>query len=60
MANAVGAPMTVMVNGSVVLLAAAWFASRLPAVRRAIRPIYQQMGILQAVEMLPAVEGTEK
>ena len=48
MAHAIGAPWTVILNGSVVLLGAAWFSTRLPAVRRAIRPIYQEMGILPA------------
>ncbi len=48
MADAIGAPATVMVNGAVVLLGAAWFATRLPAVRRELRPIYEQMGILGA------------
>jgi len=47
-AHAIGAPWTVILNGSVVLLGAAWFSTRLPAVRRAIRPIYQEMGILPA------------
>ncbi|MHB8839597.1 MAG: MFS transporter [Gemmatimonadaceae bacterium] len=49
MADAIGAPATVMVNGAVVLLGAAWFATRLPAVRRELRPIYEQMGILGTV-----------
>jgi MFS family permease len=49
MANAVGAPWTVIVSGALVLAAAAWFATRLPAVRRDIRPIYMEMGILPAV-----------
>jgi hypothetical protein len=46
MAHAVGAPLTVIVNGCLVLLGAAWFATRLPAVRRAVRPLYREMGIL--------------
>jgi MFS family permease len=50
MADAIGAPMTVIANGSVVLLSAAWFATRLPAVRRELRPIYREMGILPAEE----------
>ena len=53
LAHAMGAPMTVMVNGCVVLLGAAWFSTRLPAVRRTIRPIYQEMGILPADDALP-------
>jgi MFS family permease len=50
MANRVGAPLTVISNGAVVLLGAAWFASRLPSLRRVIRPIYQEMGILPPEE----------
>ena len=46
MAHAFGAPLTVIVNGAFVMLGAAWFATRLPAVRNAIRPIYREMGIL--------------
>ena len=48
MAHAIGAPATVMVNGVAVLLGAAWFATCLPAVRRELRPIYEEMGILPA------------
>jgi MFS family permease len=50
MAHAVGAPWTVIVNGGVVVLGAAWFATQLPAVRRVIRPVYQEMGILPPEE----------
>lgn len=50
MASAIGAPITVLVNGAVVILGAAWFASRYPAVREVVRPIYQEMGILLAAE----------
>jgi len=32
------------------LMGAAWFTTRLPAVRRTMRPIYQEMGILPAEE----------
>ena len=46
MASAYGAPFTVIVSGSAVLLAAAWFYTRLPAIRQVIRPIYREMGIL--------------
>jgi MFS family permease len=60
MATAVGAPLTVMVNGAVVLLGAAWFATRLPALRRQIRPIYMEMGIIPAESLQPAEEGVEQ
>jgi MFS family permease len=53
LAHMVGAPWTVIANGSLVLLSAAWFATRLPKVRREIRPIYQEMGILPAEETIP-------
>jgi MFS family permease len=46
MAHAIGAPWTVIINGSAVLLGAGWFWMRLPAVRRVLRPIYQEMGIV--------------
>ncbi|HXR39496.1 MAG TPA: MFS transporter [Terracidiphilus sp.] len=46
LAHAIGAPWTVIANGSAVLLGAAWFWTQLPAVRREIRPIYREMGIL--------------
>jgi MFS family permease len=51
-AHAVGAPWTVIVNGTVVLLGAAWFTTRLPSVRRHIRPIYREMGIIPAEEAM--------
>ena len=46
MASAIGAPRTVALNGCIVVLGAAWFATRLKALRLQIRPIYQEMGIL--------------
>ncbi len=50
MANAIGAPWTVIVNGAVVVLGGAWFTTRLPAIRSVIRPIYREMGILPTEE----------
>jgi MFS family permease len=50
MASAIGAPLAVIINGAAVVVGAGWFASRLPAVRRVVRPIYQEMGILLAAE----------
>jgi MFS family permease len=50
MASAFGAPITVIVSGSAVLLGAAWFFMRLPAIRQVIRPIYREMGILPVEE----------
>ena len=50
MATKFGAPRTVILNGAACLLGAAWFMTRLPALRREIRPIYQEMGIVPAEE----------
>jgi len=52
LAHKLGAQHTVVITGSVVVLGAIWFATRLPAIREQIRPIYQAMGILP-----PAVEN---
>ncbi len=60
MAHAVGAPLTVMMNGTVVVMGAAWFATQLPAVRREIRPIYRKLGILPAASFEPAEEGIQQ
>jgi hypothetical protein len=50
----VGAQWTVMINGIVVVLVALWFVSRLPALRRVVRPIYQEMGIIPAAQQIAA------
>jgi MFS family permease len=60
LAHAVGAPWTVTVNGSVVLLGAVWFATRLPELRRQIRPIYREMGILPAEGLQLAEEEIQQ
>ena len=48
MASRFGAPLAVVANGVVVLVGAAWFWWQMPKVRRAIRPIYVEMGIVAA------------
>ena len=42
-----------IVNGSVVVLGAAWFFTRLPALRQVVRPIYREMGIGPVAEVWP-------
>ena len=42
----IGAPATVAWGGVVCVLAAGWFAWRLPLLREAVRPIYARLGIL--------------
>ncbi|MGD1106216.1 MAG: MFS transporter [Terracidiphilus sp.] len=55
-----GAQWTVILNGVVVVLGAAWFMTRLPALRRVVRPIYEEMGIIpSATEMAAAVTAEE-
>jgi MFS family permease len=46
LAHAIGAPDTVLIGGIACLLGSAWFAKRLPALRKIIRPIYVEKGIL--------------
>ena len=59
MASAIGAPMTVIVNGAAVIVGAAWFFTQFPALRRAIRPIYRELGILPPVEAVTPSEGIQ-
>lgn len=49
MASWIGAPRTVMFTGSCCILGGLWFWSRMPAVRRDIRPVYEQLGIIAPV-----------
>ena len=46
LAHWIGAPETVMVSGVAVLAGAAWFWSRLQGIRKEMRPIYEQLGII--------------
>jgi MFS family permease len=57
LAHKMGAPLTVILSGSVVILGAIWFAFQLPAIRDEIRPIYEAMGILPP-SLEPAVENS--
>ncbi len=45
----IGAPRTIMFTGSCCILGGLWFWSRMPAVRREIRPVYEQLGIIAPV-----------
>jgi len=56
LAHLLGAPHTVIITGSVVILGGIWFASQLPAIHRAIHPIYQAMGIVPAAPIETVVE----
>lgn len=49
LANWMGAPRTVMFTGSCCILGGVWFWTRLRAIRREMRPIYEQLGIIPPV-----------
>jgi MFS family permease len=48
-ASRIGAPHTLMIGGAICIGGAAWFATRLPALRELVRPIYVQMGVIPEV-----------
>lgn len=58
MAHAIGAPNTVIISGAVCMAGGLWFWMRLTRVRRAMRPIYEQLGIVPREEN-PLEEGAE-
>lgn len=46
LAHWIGAPHTVMLTGACCLLGCGWFTLQLPKVRKVMRPIYQEMGLI--------------
>ena len=48
-ANRIGAPDTLLITGACCIAGAIWFARELPEIRRLVRPIYQELGILPEV-----------
>lgn len=48
-ANRIGAPYTLMIGGAICVIGAGLFALQLPTIRRLIRPIYTQKGIIPEV-----------
>jgi MFS family permease len=57
LAHAIGAPRTVIVSGVACIAGAGLFASRLKAIRRDMRPIYERLGIVP--QRNPAEEAAE-
>jgi MFS family permease len=53
-----GAQWTVIINGVVVVAGAVWFFTQLPALRRTVRPLYQELGIIPAAKTM-AVEQVQ-
>jgi MFS family permease len=51
LAAKIGAPRTIMIGGAACLCGALWFALRLPVLRRVLRPIYAELGILPAAHI---------
>jgi MFS family permease len=49
LANRVGAPRTVLMSGVLCLVGSAWFLLSLPNIRKAVRPIYAELGILPPI-----------
>ena len=47
LADRIGAPNTLIINGIVCIAGALFFYSRLPIIRKAVRPIYVKMGIIK-------------
>jgi MFS family permease len=55
LATAIGAASTVVISGVSCILGAAWFLTRMKGIRKVMRPIYEQLGIIPAMN-LPEVE----
>ena len=55
LANAIGAPRTMMVAGTLCLAGSVWFAFELPKIRAIMRPIYQELGLLRRPAEEPGV-----
>ena len=55
-ADRIGTQWTIAICGFVSILSGAWLASRLPALRAIVHPIYRERGILPA----PAVDSGGK
>ena len=49
LATHIGAPGTLAIGGAMCVLAAAWFRTKLPALRERVRPIYVRLGIIPEV-----------
>jgi len=49
LASRIGAPLTVVSGGALCIAAGLWLSTRMPEIRRIIRPIYVELGILPEV-----------
>jgi len=59
LADRIGAPMTVLISGALCAACGIWFATRLKGLRKIVRPIYVELGIIregaQDLQSAPAV-----
>jgi hypothetical protein len=53
LAHWIGAPHTVIITGGCCLLGCGWFTLKLPEVRRVMRPIYEEMGLIRELPRDP-------
>ncbi len=49
LSSVIGAPETVLIGGVICIIGGVLFALRLPSIRRIIRPVYREMGIIPEV-----------
>jgi MFS family permease len=55
LAHHLGAPHAVMITGAFCLAGSTWFTTQLKSIRKVMRPIYVEMGIIRS-ELTPAME----
>src|SRR4051812_2709304 len=48
-ADRIGAPATLLISGACCIAGAIWFATQLPVIRKLVRPIYMELGIIPEV-----------
>ncbi len=58
LANVIGAQHTVIVSGICCILGSAWFFTRMPYIRKHMRPIYQQLGIIPTANVAELEESS--
>jgi MFS family permease len=59
LAHWIGAPHTVMITGACCLLGCGWFTLRLPAMRKVMQPIYEDMGLIRELPRDPGEPAME-
>jgi hypothetical protein len=55
LAHRFGAPHAVMITGTFCLLGSVWFSTQLKSIRKIMRPIYVEMGIIRS-RLEPSLE----